>query len=122
MTPDNSAWIAVSISALTLLNLAFLMYSAYWKLPLAERHLADSLIVSSTKSVWKGNGPVARLNRLSAIALVFTMRGLLERRGLVQHDIVNDVPLSLRIWTAGPILSSCLMLVTAVGYWFLEQI
>jgi hypothetical protein len=122
MNDDTAGWIAVGISALTLLNLFFLLLSAYWKLPLAEQQLANSRIVLNTRSVWTGNDPVSRLNRLCAVALVFTMRGLLEKRGLIDKNEADHVPLGLRVWTAGPLLTSCLVFVGGISFWVMAKL
>jgi hypothetical protein len=122
MNDHTAGWIAVGISALTLLNLSFLFLSAYWKLPLAEQHLANSRIVLNTKSVWTGNDPIARLNRLCAVALVFTMRGLLEKRGLIDTNEADHVPLGLRVWTAGPVVTSCLVFAGGISFWLMAKL
>jgi hypothetical protein len=121
MNPDTSAWIAVIISIVIVLNLGVLLASAYWKLPQAERYLVNSRIVTDAKRVWRGNDPIARLNRMGAVALVFTFRGLLHRRGLIDRDEADRVPVNLRIWTAGPIMSSCLILLGSLGFWLMEK-
>jgi len=121
MNPDTSAWIAVVISIVIVLNLGVLLASAYWKLPQAERYLVNSRIVTDAKRVWRGNDPIARLNRLGAVALVFTFGGLLHRRDLIDRNEADHVPLELRIWTAGPIVSSCLILLASLGFWLMEK-
>ncbi|GEM_PF-3780005 len=122
MRHDTSGWIAISISISAVLNLALLLFSAYWKLPIAEQRLVNCRIVSNTKSVWRGNDPIARFNRLGAVALVFTLSGLLDKRGLIDRNEADHVPLSLRMWTTGPVLGSCLILVVAVSFWVIDKI
>ena len=119
MSNDAYAWIALGISAMALLNLGALFYSAYWKLPLAEQRLANSRIISDTKSIWRGNDPIARFNRLVAVATVFTLSSVLDKRGLIDRKEANHVPLGLRMWTAGPIVGSCLVSIAAVSVWLM---
>jgi len=122
MNNDTSGWVAIVICGLTMLNLILLLFAAYWKLPTAEQYLTGCRIISDTKRLWKGNGPITRLNRLGAVALVFTLSVLLEKRGLIDRDETDQVPLSLRIWTAGPILGSCMLLLGAVSLWLMAKI
>lgn len=122
MNNDASGSVAIVICGLTMLNLILLLFAAYWKLPTAEQYLTGCRIISDTKRLWKGNGPIARLNRLGAVALVFTLSVLLEKRGLIDRDETDQVPLSLRIWTAGPILGSCMLLLGAVSLWLMAKI
>jgi hypothetical protein len=122
MNNDTSGWIAMVMCGLTLLNLILLLFSAYRKLPAAEQYLTGCRIISDTKRLWKGNGPIAMLNRLGAVALVFTLSVLLEKRGLIDRNETDQVPLSLRIWTAGPILGSCMLLLGAVSLWLMAKI
>jgi hypothetical protein len=122
MNNDTSGSVAIVICGLTMLNLILLLFAAYWKLPTAEQCLTGCRIISDTKRLWKGNGPIARLNRLGAVALVFTLSVLLEKRGLIDRNETDQVPLSLRIWTAGPILGSCMLLLGAVSLWLMTKI
>ncbi|WP_081567289.1 hypothetical protein [Pseudomonas sp. Bc-h] len=122
MNNDTSGWIAMVMCGLTLLNLILLLFSAYRKLPAAEQYLTGCRIISDTKRLWKGNGPIAMLNRLGAVALVFTLSVLLEKRGLIDRNETDQVPLSLRIWTAGPIVGSCMLLLGAVSLWLMAKI
>jgi hypothetical protein len=113
---------ALWVSGLGVINFFLLMYVAFFKLPVVEACLKNCKIVSDTKSLWRGGDPVARLNRLAIISMVFTLGGALSRKGLIDVCEVSRVPAGIRVWILLPLVLSVITLSLAGFYYFFAPV
>ena len=86
----------------SLIGVALLLYTHYFKLEMLEKYFESNEIVQLNKQRWPGNRPMDKALRMGQISCFLTFPKSYIRLGDVSEKEVASVPLSLKRWVIWP--------------------
>lgn len=113
------AIIVVSIFFLGVVSACWTLLSSYRFTELVEGYLNKSKFVASNRKVLSHAGLMGLLIRNCAMALMFLIPRLCEKRGLIEKDELLNLPIHLKRKLLVPWIISGVSLFAAFIYWLL---
>ena len=119
MSNDALAIIVLSIFFLGVVSTFWIVLSSYRFTELLESYLDKSKFVASNRKVLSHAGLMGLLIRNCAMALMFLIPRLCEKRGLIEKDELMNLPTHLKRKLMMPWIISGVSLSVAFIYWLL---
>lgn len=111
------AVIAVTIFFLTFLTIFWMLVFSHLCTELVEGYLSKSKLVANNRVVFSGFGLVGKVLRSGAIALMFLIPRLCERRGLIEKDELLNLPLDLKRKLLAPWIFAYVLFFSMLIFW-----
>jgi len=111
------AIVVISILFLGFVSVCWILVSSYRFTELAESYLHKSKFVASNRMVLSQAGLIGLLIRNCAMALMFLISRLCEKRGLIEKDELLNLPIHLKRKLLVPWAVSGFSLFAAFIYW-----
>lgn len=121
MNKDILRWIFFGNTLLLLSSFAVSLYVQWRILPKVEEQLENCKIVIDAKAFW-GTGIRGWSHRYVMVNLALTSTRLLERKGLVDVNEVNNVSKAYRRWICIPMQVDIVTLTVVFAYYFRDII
>lgn len=113
------ASIVISILFLGVVSACWVLLFSYRFTELVESYLDKSKFVTGNRKVLSHAGLMGLLIRNCAMALMFLIPRLCEKRGLIEKDELLNLPIHLKRKLLMPWIASGVSLFVAVIYWIL---
>jgi hypothetical protein len=117
MSHIELAVIAIVIFFLTVLTICWMLVFSHLRTELVEGYLSKSKFVASNRAMLSGFGLIGKVLRSGAIALMFLIPRLCERRGLIEKDELLNLPLDLKRKLLAPWVSACVLFFSMLIFW-----
>jgi len=111
------AIIVISILFLGVVSACWILLSSYRFTEMVESYLNKSRFVENNRKVFSHAGLMGLLIRNCAMALMFLIPRLCERRGLIEKDELLNLPIHLKRKLLVPWVVSGFSLFVAFIYW-----
>ena len=111
------AIIVISILFLGVVSVCWILLSSYRFTELVESYLHKSKFVASNRKVLSHAGLMGLLIRNCAMALMFLIPRLCEKRGLIEKDELLNLPVHLKRKLLVPWIISGVSFFAAFIYW-----
>jgi hypothetical protein len=109
--------IAISIFVLTFLTVFWMLVFSHLCTERVESFLSKSKFVANNRVVLSGFGLIGKVLRSGAIALMFLIPRLCERRGLIEKDELLNLPLDLKRKLLAPWIFAYVLFFSMLIFW-----
>jgi hypothetical protein len=111
-------YFAVGSCVLLLLSFPIVFSAMYKKLDAAERYMQYSTFIVGCRHTFRHTHFEGRPQRVFAMATVIVIPRIIQRRGMVLVEDVEQIPRHLKYWMVIPTLVTCLSLIgiTITGF------